>query len=337
MRQALRLAALTASLFVAFVVAALPGTTNASSTPARLVAEQPAAGPPPADEVEPLLVPVTLADLMQPIEEPPPPAPTPVHASIFEGAQVVSVYGHPGVCVMGELGCHPDPADAVQAARDLAAEYDALNGDRQTLAALHLIVDVAQATPGADGRYLEQMPLETVRAWVDLAREHQMLLFLDIQIGWSDLMSDVRRLGTFLAEPHVHLAIDPEFATKSEGLAPGLAIGELLAADVNAVQAYLAQVVAENGIPPKALVLHQFRQDMLPDAHDYDDVDQVEVVLDMDGWGPPWPKSENYRAYALADYAERPAIKLFFHWDEPLMTPADVMALPIPPDYVIYQ
>lgn len=303
-------------------------------------------GPVLASETDPLLVPVRLVDLMQPTAEADPPpvepqSPEPsdpvVQPSIFEDGQLISVYGHPGVCSMGELGCHADPADAVQAARDLAAEYDALNGERGARAALHLIVDVAQASPGADGRYLEQMPLEAIQTWVDLAREQDVILFLDIQIGWSDMLTDVQRLGALLAEPHVHLAIDPEFATKSEGEAPGVAIGELLAKDVNAVQGYLAQIVEDAGIPPKVLVLHQFRADMLPDAQDYDDIDAVEVVIDMDGWGGPWPKSENYRQYALAPYVQRPAIKLFFHWDEPLMTPADVMALPVPPDYVIYQ
>ncbi len=356
MRQAIRLAALTVSLFLALVVAALPGTTSASSTPVRLATT---AGPAALQGLDPVLVPLRFADLLPAIgigsvlggleadrdldvQVPPvtgtvtpPPTPTPV-TSVLGHAQVVSVYGHPGVCVMGELGCH-DPTGAVQAARDLAEAYDAVNGDRQTRAALHLIVDVAQANAGEDGRYLDQMPLDEIEEWVDFARLEDVLLFLDIQIGWGDVLTDVQRLGEFLAQPHVHLAIDPEFATESEGLAPGVAIGELRAADVNAVQEYLAKLVADHGIPPKVLVLHQFRADMLPDAHEFADVDGVDVTIDMDGWGGPWPKTQNYEVYAMAPYAERPAIKLFFHWDEPLMTPAEIMALPVPPDYVIYQ
>lgn len=353
MRQAVRAAALSASLLIALVVAALPGTTSASSTTARPASISTLAG-----AIDPLLVPVRFADLLPAhdevaragvvdleVEQPAvftlegPPAPRETGgspASVFAEAMVVSVYGHPGVCVMGELGCYADPRDAVQAARDLAAEYEALS-ERPVLAALHLIVDVAQAKPGEDGRYLDQMPLDEVRAWVDLAREEGVLIFLDVQIGWSEVLADVQRLGEFLAEPHVHLAVDPEFATRSEDLAPGVAIGELTAEDVNAVQAYLAEIVASAGIGPKALVLHQFREDMLPDAEDFADVPEVEVTVDMDGWGAPWPKFYNYEQYAMADYAERPAIKLFFHWDDPLMTPADVMALPAPPAYVIYQ
>ncbi len=361
MRQAVRAAALSASMLLALVVAALPGTTSASSTPVRS-----AASPAMAATPEPLMVPVSFADLLAPPDDavaalhevsvdaaqqppavapevrPAPPSGPPAEpeaaprTSVLGDALVISVYGHPGVCVMGELGCHDDPAGAVEAARALVAEYEPLT-DLPVLPALHLIVDVAQPSPGDGGRYLWQMESPAIRAWVDLARDEGVLLFLDIQIGWSEVLTDVQRLGEFLSEPHVHLAIDPEFATKSDGMAPGASIGELLAAEVNAVQDYLAELVQRSAIPPKVLVLHQFREDMLPDAEDFRDVPEVDLTVDMDGWGSPWPKQVNYEHYAMAPYSEYPTIKLFFHWDEPLMTPAEVMALAEPPAYVIYQ
>lgn len=333
---------LAVSLLTALVVAALPGTTSASSDPT-LRNSIAAAGD------SPILVPVSLRSLVE-IEgitagtgadaealAAPRPNRVVAAASVFENATVVSVYGHPGVCVMGELGCHGGPEGAIEAARSLAAQYDELNGDLDAVPALHLIVDVAQAKPGADGEYLDQMPLDRVAEWVDAAREADIPIFLDIQIGWGDLSEHVRRLEAFLEEPFVHLAIDPEFATESRGERPGLVIGTLTADEVNEVQAYLAEIVARTGQPSKALVLHQFRPDMLTNPEAFEDVDGVEITIDMDGWGGPWPKTDGYRAYALAPYAERPAIKLFYHWDEPLMSPAEVMALPVPPAYIIYQ
>jgi hypothetical protein len=57
----------------------------------------------------------------------------------------------------------------------------------------------------------------------------------------------------------------------------------------------------------------------------------------MDGWGGRAAKLSNYDEYALASYSERPGIKLFYQWDEPLMSPEELLALPTPPAFVIYQ
>ena len=330
------------SVLTALVVAALPGTTIASSDPTLRVSIAAPGG-------SPILVPVSLRSLVTVPGGPSEAYESPevleasrpnrfvASPSVLENATVVSVYGHPRVCVMGELGCHGRPEGAIEAARSLVDEYEALGTGRTFLPALHLIVDVAQAKPGADGQYLDQMPLDEVAVWVEAARAADIWIFLDIQIGWGDLAEHVRRLEGFLEEPFVHLAIDPEFATRSKGAAPGVVIGTLTAEQVNEVQAYLAALVRRTEQPAKALVLHQFNAGMLTSPESYDDVAEVEITVDMDGWGPPWPKVSGYESYALAPYSERPAFKLFKHWDEPLMTPADIMALSVPPAYIIYQ
>ena len=267
---------------------------------------------------------------------PPPRDPTPAVGSVFDQAQVVSFYGYPGVGVMGELGLH-SPADAAAAVARVAAEYDALNGPRDVIPALHLIVGVAQRHPGNDGLYLLRMEDAQLSAYVEAAREANILLFIDTQIGWSDTLTEVMLLEHALREPFVHLALDPEFATRSSGAAPGVAIGTLGADDVNAVQHYLAGLVREHDLPPKVLVLHQFLNSMLTGVEWYDDVPEVEVTVDMDGWGSPHVKLLKYDLYATSDYSERAAIKLFYHWDAPLITPALLQGLDHPPDLVIYQ
>lgn len=264
-----------------------------------------------------------------------PPA-IPARASVFDSAQVVSFYGYPGVGVMGELGLH-SPSGAAAAISSLAAEYDALNGTRDVLPALHLIVAVAQRYPGNDGLYLQRMEDELLNEYVEAAREAGILLFVDVQIGWSDALTEVMLLEDVLREPFVHLALDPEFATKNSRTAPGLVIGSIGAADVNAVQHYLAQLVREHDLPPKVLVLHQFLQDMLTGVEHYDDVPEVDITIDMDGFGNPYVKLTKYDWFATSDYAERAAIKLFYHWDAPLLTPARLLGLEHPPDLVIYQ
>jgi len=256
--------------------------------------------------------------------------------SILESHQVVSFYGFPNVEGMGELGRH-DPEAAAEHIKRLAAEYDALNGDRPTVGALHLIVDVAQAKPTSDGLFLERLDLARIAEYVEVAREHDLLLFLDLQIGWSDALEDTRRLEWFLREPFVHLALDPEFATGRYSTAPGLVIGSLDADEVNEVQDFLAELVREAGIPPKLLVVHQFQAHMLIEPERFANVPEVEVTIDMDGFGGVGPKLGGYRRFALADYAERSAFKLFYRWDEPIMTPEQILGLDEPPDYIIYQ
>jgi hypothetical protein len=76
---------------------------------------------------------------------------------------------------------------------------------------------------------------------------------------------------------------------------------------------------------------------MLRGAANLDAVPDVELVIDMDGYGAPADKVAGYNLFSLATYAEHPALKLFFEWDAPVMTPAQVEGLPVPPRVVIYQ
>ncbi len=258
------------------------------------------------------------------------------HRSILEEAQVVSFYGHPGVPLMGVLG-HGDAAAVANEIAIWAARYDALNGPRSVIPAYHLITGVAQAYPTADGTWLYRLPPERISAYVESARERGMLLFLDVQIGWSDPLQEVQLLEQFLQEPFVHMALDPEFATESSGLRPGLAIGGIGAQEINAVQRYLATLTRDADIPPKILMVHQFTAHMIANRADIEAVDGVELSIDMDGFGGSALKLRHYNWFSLTAPSERPALKLFFDQDTPVMTPEQVQALDRPPDLIIYQ
>lgn len=261
----------------------------------------------------------------------------PLRPSAFAGARIVSLYGYPGVPTMGALGTYPTADAAAAAAEALAQQYAALSAGTRVVPALHLIVTVAQADAGWDGTYLGRSPIDAIRPYVEVTRARGQLLFLDVQIGWSDPLAEVRRLEPLLREPNVHIALDPEFATLGKHEAPGDAIGYLVPEQVNEVQRYLADLATREAIPPKVLVLHQFRYDMLHEPERIQRIDGVDLVIDMDGWGSPEQKLDGYRAFARAPYAGYAGFKLFYHWDQPLLMPAQVMALPHPPDYLIYQ
>ena len=251
-------------------------------------------------------------------------------------AQVVAFYGHPSVAAMGVLG-HGTPAEVAEQVAVWAGHHDRLNGLRGAIGAYHLITGVAQANPTSNGLWLNRLSHDRIAEYVEAAREHGMFLFLDTQIGWSDPLTEVKLLESFLLEPFVHIAVDPEFATEPLGVRPGRAIGGITGGQVNEVLRYLSALVEEEGLPDKILMVHQFTGRML---HDRDEIRKhagVELSIDMDGIGSPRAKLNGYRLFAVSEPSQRPAFKLFFNQDRPMMTPEEVQALDRVPDLIIYQ
>ena len=251
-------------------------------------------------------------------------------------AQIVAFYGHPGVRSMGVLG-HGTPADVAAEIAAWTERYDRLNGPRGAVGAYHLITGVAQANPTSDGTWLYRLPHDRIATWVEAAREHGMLLFIDNQIGWSDPLAEVKLLEPFLREPFVHMALDPEFATQPLGVRPGRAIGGITGEQVNEVLLYLSELVESEGLPTKILMVHQFADRMLHNRDVIVTQPGVELSIDMDGIGSPRAKLYGYELYAITEPSQRPAFKLFFDQDSPLISPEEVLAMDPVPDVIIYQ
>jgi hypothetical protein len=206
--------------------------------------------------------------------------------------------------------------------------------------ALHLIVVVAQGAPGRDGMYRLRMPdtlIEKVYSW---AQTRHAILFLDVQVGKSNVMAEVPRLEPFLKRPNVHLGLDPEFSMKS-GDPPGRKIGTMNSTDVNWAVNYLSNLVKANNLPPKILIVHRFTRKMLVDAKGIRLDPRVQVVINMDGWGAPWLKFDSYRDYVQAEPVQFTGFKLFYHNDtkkgEPLLTPGELLRITPKPLYIQYQ
>jgi hypothetical protein len=255
--------------------------------------------------------------------------------SPFDRNLVLSYYGHPGTAAMGIVGEY-DPKELVELLAQHAERYDAVNGIQGVVPAIHLIYAVAQWAPGHDDRHLDHMDTAEVLRYVELTREHGMLLFLDLQIGRSSLREELARVAPLLRHPNVHLALDPEFAV-DEGEVPGIELGSMEAADINAAQAALQRLVEDEGLPPKVLVVHQFHESMIRDGEWIQDYDGVDLVIDVDGFGPAATKAAIYESFASRSYSQRPAIKLFFQQDPDLMTEQQVLSLVPAPALVIYQ
>lgn len=255
--------------------------------------------------------------------------------SPLEGVQVVSYYGTPDTPEMGILGAH-EPARVADLVVAHARRYDELNGPLGVRPAFHLVYAVAQDQPTPNERYLRHVGETALAEYVSLARERGFLLVLDLQIGRSTVERELRRIAPYLRLPFVHVALDPEFAVGPDEV-PGQDIGSLDAADINQAQQMLQAIVVRERLPPKILIVHQFLDSMVTGADVIERYPGVELVIDMDGFGPAAVKKAKYGRFASGGYAERAGIKLFFGYDPDLMSEAEVLDLRPRPVVVIYQ
>lgn len=255
--------------------------------------------------------------------------------AIFPTYRVLSYYGFPGNELMGILGEH-DKETLLGLLRDQAAAYEAIDDSRPIKLAFEVIASVAQRDPMPDGSYLAYTPRDYIDEYVKFTRDNDLLLLLDMQFGRRTVQDEIGAVLEWLAEPHVHLALDPEFSV-NEGEVPGEVLGTMDAREVTYAQETLARFCQERGLPPKILVVHQFNLYSISNREKIKPVEGVQFVLEVDGWGPPDMKQETYRVITGEEPIEYQGFKLWYRQDEPLMSEAEVLALNPPPDLIIYQ
>jgi hypothetical protein len=266
--------------------------------------------------------------------------PAPLPGALLPAHRIVAFYGNPLVKKMGVLGEYPK--DEMLAKLDTqVARWAKADPTHPVIPALHLIVTVASGTPGRNGLYRTQMFDSLTNVIYSWAKAKHALLFLDVQVGKSTVQAEVPRLRPFLENPDVHLGIDPEFAMATSGAVPGTKIGTLDAKDINWAVDFLDGIVKEKHLPPKILIVHRFTRKMVTNAKNIHFTPQVQVVMDMDGWGPPWLKFDSYHDYIKAEPVQFTGFKLFFHNDiksgAAMLTPSEVLRLNPRPLYIQYQ
>ena len=259
--------------------------------------------------------------------------------SVLPAKRIVAFYGNPLSKKMGILGELPSDEMLAKLDKEVAA-WSSADSATPVQPALHLIAVVAQGSPGTAGKYRMRMDsalIERVYGW---AKSKGALLFLDVQVGQGTLQEELPRLTPFLKRPDVHLGIDPEFSMKRGGV-PGTRIGTFDAADVNYASSLLRDLVEREHLPPKVLVVHRFTRDMLTGYKRISLDPRVQIVINMDGWGPPSLKRESYRRYVYQYPVQFTGFKLFYRNDKKngsrMMAPAEVLALHPRPLYIQYQ
>jgi hypothetical protein len=257
----------------------------------------------------------------------------------LEHERIVAFYGNPRARDMGILGELP-PEEMLAKLDEEVSAWQAADPSMIVRPALHMIAVMATGHPGADGKYRLRLPTDAIDQVMSWAEQRDAIVILDIQPGRSSVAEELGRLLPYLADPNVHLALDPEWRMQGDAL-PGQKVGTMHAAEVNHAIDELARLVAENGLPPKVLIVHRFTAAMLPDAGSIREDPNVQVVLNMDGWGPPSGKVNSYRSFVAPTQVAYKGFKLFYKNDTKggsrMMTPAEVLALTPVPVYIQYQ
>ncbi len=251
---------------------------------------------------------------------------------LFPTYRMVALYGTDADDRLGALG-EQAPEAAAERLAEVVEPYEA--GDRPVLGVFELIATIALASPGEDGLYRSVGSSDRVQRYLDVARDHGYHLVLDIQPGRSDFPTEVARYEEFLREPDVHVALDPEWRMGPDEV-PGELVGQVSAAEVNDVARYLADIVEEEGLSQKLLIVHQFQDRMITERDELIAPPELAVNIHMDGFGTREQKLDTY-SVTQVDPPLWNGFKLFYDEDVDIFSPSDVLELDPVPDFVSYQ
>jgi hypothetical protein len=258
------------------------------------------------------------------------------YTSLLLNNDILAFYGHPRSTIMGILGRFPIE-ELDKKLTVLAAEYKAANGGRNVIKAFYIIF----GTVWPEGE-IGIINSELLTRWIEYARDHNMLVFIDHQIGRYDPVASLKRMLPWLKYPNVHLALDPEWRTTK----PMREIGSVTADEINRAQQEMEDYIIANNIPgERMLVIHQFNWRMISSRERVrSDFQRVRLIHCADGFGSPNVKRGSYAYNAEAANMPLKAFKLFYNFgtpgagfDHPLMSPKDVYALNPRPYIIMYQ
>lgn len=254
--------------------------------------------------------------------------------------RIVAYYGNFYSKRMGVLGEYP-PEQVISMLDKEVKKWEAADPNTPVIPGIDYIAVVAQKDAGKDGLYRKRMPDSEIQKALNMARQVNGIAILDVQVGLSNVQTEVPNLEQYLIQPDVHLALDPEFSMKNRGK-PGTVIGTMDAADINFAANYLAEIVRKNNLPPKVLIVHRFTQRMITNYKEIKPLPEVQIVIDMDGWGSQAKKLSTYKSFIYPEPVQFTGFKLFYKNDlKPpstgLFTPEQMLKFTPQPSFILYQ
>ncbi|MDR0505544.1 MAG: hypothetical protein LBH32_01830 [Dysgonamonadaceae bacterium] len=256
--------------------------------------------------------------------------------SILLNNDILAFYGHPNSKIMGILGRYSIEELDTRLTK-LAAEYRAVSGGREIRKAFYIIYGTVWPK-GDIGIIGDALLLK----YIEYALKHNILIFIDHQIGRYHPVDAIKRMFPYLRYPNVHLALDPEWRTTK----PMQEIGSVTAEEINQAQKAMEDYMVEHKIPgERLLVIHQFNIHMIKNRERVrTNFTKVRLVHCADGFGPPHLKRDSYAVNAKATNMPIKGFKLFYNsgipgagFDNPILTPKQVFDLNPRPYLIMYQ
>lgn len=268
-------------------------------------------------------------------------SPYPKIGAILPFKRVVAYYGNFYSKRMGILGELPED-EMLDSLKSEAKKWELADPETPVMPAIHYICVTAQKSPGKGDKYRLRMPYAHIEKALAMAKKIDGILILDIQVGGSTLQEELPQLDTFLSMPNVHLGIDPEFSMQ-DGTRPGKRIGSFDAEEINYATKYLAGLVKLKNLPPKILIVHRFTKPMVTNYQDIKPLPEVQIVMQMDGWGGKAKKRGTYRQVIYPEPVQFTGFKVFYKNDlkktksSEVMQPHEILDLKPKPIYIQYQ
>lgn len=257
--------------------------------------------------------------------------------TLFDDNTIIAYYGNPNSKIMGIVGRH-SKEEIISMVKKTSKKYDSQNGNKGVIPAIYLVYGTAQ--PGGE---IGTINFDLVMSYIESAYKNGVLIYLDHQIGKYSPIDAMNELLPFLKYPNVHLALDPEWRTDR----PMKEVGHLTAVELNEIQKTMREYIISKEIRGKRqLVFHQFLDKMVRDIKEVSsNYDPVLLVHNTSGWGPPSLKIATHTRNAKAENIPYKGFKLWYfysnspgvHFDNPIMTPEQVLNLNPKPELIIYQ
>ncbi len=257
--------------------------------------------------------------------------------TLFPDRRIIAFYGSPVTFRLGLLG-EQNPQATIDRLAPVVDSYRI--GDETLIPGFELIATVADSAAGDDGNYSKELDPEALREWIDVAVANDVYVIIDLQPGRTDFLTQAKIYEEYLRLPNVGLALDPEWRIGPDDVHL-VKVGSVDAAEVNEVVDYLVDLVREEHLPQKALVLHQFQTAMITNRELIRTPPELAVVVHVDGQGPLGTKYGTYDTM-LGDPIG-PDQNLWWGWknfldeDTPMATPEQTNAVDPLPVIVTFQ
>jgi hypothetical protein len=263
---------------------------------------------------------------------------------LLETNTLFAVYGRGfGMApILGHLGTYDGFDAMVTDTQPWVKNISAVNDGKSVTVGMDLIYALAVPCTKKNTLCVQYPSGDLVKQYIEPAAQRGWVVILDTQLGRSNPVDQVNHMKDqgYLKYDNVHVAIDPEFHAVSGQSDPGIPIGTVAAADINAVQEILDKYVeTEHLKTKKILIVHQFGDPAVHDGVPYmiqqkktlKVYPNVELVVDADGLGSPAVKIWKYNAMTDSQFypcIQFRGIKIFFpnrwevrrHYDTPPMT-----------------